>query len=116
MKIKKTIFNFITLVTVLVFALIFTGQTVLASTIGAELVRVGQDASDQVIKLLSDFMQLIIGPIILAVSIIFLFVKGIKAFFAHRRGEEIDLLTPLIALIGVVIATLLLMIRIDSLV
>ena len=114
MKIKKIISAFITLIVAQVFAMIFTGQTVLASTIGAELVRVGQEASQEAVTTLSDIVQDAVGPVLLAVSILFLLYKIATAFMAHRRNDSIDVMGLIIALIAVIVTGLITTISIGS--
>ena len=114
MKIKKTISTFSAFVVAQFFALLLIIQPVFASGIGAELSRVGEEASGQVITLISDIMQTAVGPVLIGVSVLFLLFKVVKAFLAHRRNDDIDVMGLIIALVAVIVSTLLTTVRIDS--
>ena len=96
------------------FTLLTTSQTVLAANIGEQLSNMGREASTQVITLISDILQFAIGPLLLAVAIVFLIIKIIASFVGVRRNEEIDIKGLIIAGVGVIVAGLMIAFRIDS--
>ena len=118
MKIRKSISKSVStlaaVATAQLFALMLTSQQAFAAGIGSELSRVGEEASDQVITLISDIMQSAVGPVLIGVSVLFLLFKVVKAFLAHRRNDDIDVMGLIIALVAVIVSTLLTTVRIDS--
>jgi len=74
----------------------------------------GQEVSNQAISLISDILQFAVGPILLAVSIVFLIIKLATSFVGNRKGEDIDIKGIIISGIGVVVAGLLIAFRIDA--
>ena len=109
-----TFSSFVILAVVLLLALLAISQPVFAADIGTQLSNMGRDVSRQAITLISDIFQFAVGPILLAVSIVFLIIKIIMAFVGNRKGEEIDIKGLIISGIGVVVASLLIALRIDS--
>ena len=116
---KKKSFNrkvsaFAVLVMVQLLGLLTFSETVLAANIGEQLSTMGQEVSNQAISLISDILQFAVGPILLAVSIVFLIIKLATSFVGNRKGEDIDIKGIIISGIGVVVAGLLIAFRIDA--
>ena len=74
----------------------------------------GREAGTQAISLISDVLQFAVGPVLLAVSIVFLIIKIVATFVGIRRNEDIDIKGLIIAGVGVIVAGLLLAFRVDS--
>ena len=96
------------------FILFVYSQPVLAANIGQQLSTMGQEASTQAITLISDVVQNAVGPMLLAVSIVFLIIKIVATFVGVRRNEDIDIKGLIIAGVGVIVSGLLIAFRIDS--
>jgi len=94
--------------------LLAISQSAYAANIGQQLSEMGREASGQAITLISDVLQFAVGPLLLAVSVVFLIIKIISTFVGIRRNEDIDIKGLIIAGVGTIVAALLLTFRIDS--
>ena len=95
--------------------LILTTQPAFAAgNIGSQLSDMGREAGTQAITLISDVLQFAVGPVLLAVSVVFLIIKIVATFVGVRRNEDIDIKGLIIAGVGVIVAGLLLAFRIDT--
>ena len=89
-------------------------QTAFAGNIGSQLSDMGREAGTQAITLISDVLQFAVGPVLLAVSVVFLIIKIVATFVGVRRNEGIDIKGLIIAGVGVIVAGLLLAFRVDA--
>jgi len=96
------------------FTMIATSQQVFAGDIGQQLSNMGREATGQAITLISDVLQFAVGPLLLAVALVFLIIKIVSTFVGVRKNEEIDVKGLIISGIGVIVAGLMIAFRIDS--
>ena len=93
-----------------VFFLLHT-QNVYAMDMIAEL---GRQAAQQVISLLDDVWSNIVGPVLIVIGVLYLFIKGLLELMNHRKNAEIDKWGLLIAVIGVIVGIVLVTVDISS--